>query len=129
MEDKLKKDSMESADSCGCGHEHAHHSHDEHEEHHDHEHHHHDEHCGCGCEDHKHEHHEHEHLHHHDEHCGCGAEIMTTTTTPTMLSPQSVSTFWRTSAALTVLPKWRNGSRLLKASKALPLLLQQNSFA
>ena len=104
MEDKLKKDSMESADSCGCGHEHAHHSHDEHEEHHDHEHHHHDEHCGCGCEnhdhedhehepphhhehcscgceDHKHEHHahehkhhEHEHPHHHDEHCGCGCE-------------------------------------------------------
>ena len=97
MEEKLKKDSMESADSCGCGHEHAHHSHDEHEEHHDHEHHHHDEHCGCGCEDHehedhehehhhhhehcgcgcedhKHEHHEHEHLHHHDEHCGCGCE-------------------------------------------------------
>ena len=95
MEEKLKKDSMKSADSCGCGHEHAHHSHDEHEEHHDHEHHHHDEHCGCGCEnhdhedhehepphhhehcscgceDHKHEHHEHEHLHHHDEHCGCG---------------------------------------------------------
>ena len=57
------------------------------------------------------------------------AEIMSTTITPTMLSPQSVSTFWRTSAALTVLPKWRNGSRLLKASKALPLLLQQNSFA
>ena len=57
------------------------------------------------------------------------AEIMSTTVTPTMLSPQSVSTFWRTSAALTVLPKWRNGSRLLKASKALPLLLQQNSFA
>ena len=97
MEDKLKKDSMESADSCGCGHEHAHHSHDEHEEHHDHEHHHHDEHCGCGCEnhdhedhehehphhhehcscgceDHKHEHHAHEHLHHHGEHCGCGCE-------------------------------------------------------
>ena len=97
MEEKLKKDSMKSADSCGCGHEHAHHSHDEHEEHHDHEHHHHDEHCGCGCEnhdhedhehepphhhehcscgceDHKHEHHEHEHLHHHDEHCGCGCE-------------------------------------------------------
>ena len=95
MEEKLKKDSMKSADSCGCGHEHAHHSHDEHEEHHDHEHHHHDEHCvcgcenhdhedhehehhhhhehcGCGCEDHKHEHHEHEHLHNHDEHCGCG---------------------------------------------------------
>ena len=57
------------------------------------------------------------------------AEIMSTTVTPTMLSPQSVSTFWRTSAALTVLPKWRNGFRLLKASKALPLLLQQNSFA
>ena len=57
MEEKLKKDSMKSADSCGCGHEHAHHSHDEHEEHHDHEHHHHDEHCGCGCEDHEHEHH------------------------------------------------------------------------
>ena len=104
MEEKLKKDSMKSADSCGCGHEHAHHSHDEHEEHHDHEHHHHDEHCGCGCEnhdhedhehepphhhehcscgceDHKHEHHahehkhhEHEHPHHHDEHCGCGCE-------------------------------------------------------
>ena len=102
MEDKLKKDSMESADSCGCGHEHAHHSHDEHEEHHDHEHHdehcgcgcenhdhedheheppHHHEHCSCGCEDHKHEHHahehkhhEHEHPHHHDEHCGCGCE-------------------------------------------------------
>ena len=97
MEEKLKKDSMKSADSCGCGHEHAHHIHDEHEEHHDHEHHHHDdhcvcgcenhdhedhehehphhhEHCGCGCEDHKHEHHEHEHLHHHDEHCGCGCE-------------------------------------------------------
>jgi len=74
MEDKLKKDSMESADSCGCGHEHAHHSHDEHEEHHDHEHHHHDEHCGCGCGDHEHEHHEHEHHHHHDEHCGCGCE-------------------------------------------------------
>ena len=52
MEEKLKKDSMKSADSCGCGHEHAHHSHDEHEEHHDHEHHHHDEHCGCGCENH-----------------------------------------------------------------------------
>ena len=74
MEEKLKKDSMKSADSCGCGHEHAHHSHDEHEEHHDHEHHHHDEHCGCGCEDHEHEHHAHEHLHHHDEHCGCGCE-------------------------------------------------------
>ena len=104
MEEKLKKDSMKSADSCGCGHEHEHHSHDEHEEHHDHEHHHHDEHCGCGCEnhdhedhehepphhhehcscgceDHKHEHHahehkhhEHEHPHHHDEHCGCGCE-------------------------------------------------------
>ena len=97
MEEKLKKDSMKSADSCGCGHEHAHHSHDEHEEHHDHEHHHHDEHCvcgcenhdhedhehehhhhhehcGCGCEDHEHEHHAHEHHHHHDEHCGCGCE-------------------------------------------------------
>ena len=102
MEEKLKKDSMKSADSCGCGHEHAHHSHDEHEEHHDHEHHdehcgcgcenhdhedheheppHHHEHCSCGCEDHKHEHHahehkhhEHEHPHHHDEHCGCGCE-------------------------------------------------------
>ena len=44
-----------------------------------------------------------------------GIMIMSTTFTPTMLSPQSVSTFWRTSAALTVLPKWRNGSRLLKA--------------
>ena len=74
MEEKLKKDSMESADSCGCGHEHAHHSHDEHEEHHDHEHHHHDEHCGCGCGDHEHEHHEPERHHHHDEHCGCGCE-------------------------------------------------------
>ena len=91
MEEKLKKDSMESADSCGCGcgHNHAHHSHDEHEEHHEHEHHHHDEHCGCGCEDHDHEHHdehcncgceEHEHEHHehehvhHDEHCNCGCE-------------------------------------------------------
>ena len=75
MEEKLKKDSMESADSCGCGcgHDHAHHSHDEHEEHHDHEHHHHDEHCGCGCEEHDHEHHEHEHEHH-DEHCNCGCE-------------------------------------------------------
>ena len=58
-----------------------------------------------------------------------GITSMSTMVTPTMLSPQSVSTFWRTSAALTVLPKWRNGSRLLKASKALPLLLQQNSFA
>ena len=91
MEEKLKKDSMESADSCGCGcgHNHAHHNHDEHEEHHEHEHHHHDEHCGCGCEDHDHEHHdehcncgceEHEHEHHehehvqHDEHCNCGCE-------------------------------------------------------
>ena len=76
MEEKLKKDSMESANSCGCGcgHDHAHHSHDEHEAHHDHEHHHHhDEHCGCGCEDHDHEHHEHEHVHH-DEHCNCGCE-------------------------------------------------------
>ena len=68
MEDKLKKDSMESADSCGCGHEHAHHSHDEHEEHHDHEHHHHDEHCVCGCENHEYEDHEHEHEHHHHHH-------------------------------------------------------------
>ena len=75
MEEKLKKDSMESADSCGCGcgHDHAHHSHDEHEEHHDHEHHHHDEHCDCGCEEHDQEHHEHEHEHH-DEHCNCGCE-------------------------------------------------------
>ena len=75
MEEKLKKDSMESADSCGCGcgHDHAHHSHDEHEEHHEHEHHHHDEHCDCGCEEHDHEHHEHEHEHH-DEHCYCGCE-------------------------------------------------------
>ena len=76
MEEKLKKDSMESANSCGCGcgHDHAHHSHDEHEAHHDHEHHHHhDEHCGCGCEDHDHEHHEHEHVHL-DEHCSCGCE-------------------------------------------------------
>ena len=76
MEEKLKKDSMESANSCGCGcgHDHAHHSHDEHEAHHDHEHHHHhDEHCGCGCEDHDHEHHEHEHEHL-DEHCSCGCE-------------------------------------------------------
>ena len=77
MEEKLKKDSMESADSCGCGcgcgHDHAHHSHDEHEEHHEHEHHHHDEHCDCGCEEHDHEHHEHEHEHH-DEHCNCGCE-------------------------------------------------------
>ena len=73
MEEKLKKDSMESANSCGCGcgHDHAHHSHDEHEAHHDHEHH--DEHCGCGCEDHDHEHHEHEHEHL-DEHCSCGCE-------------------------------------------------------
>ena len=76
MEEKLKKDSMESANSCGCGcgHDHAHHSHDEHEAHHDHEHHHHhDEHCGCGCEDHDHEHHEHKHEHL-DEHCSCGCE-------------------------------------------------------
>ena len=73
MEEKLKKDSMEYANSCGCGcgHDHAHHSHDEHEAHHDHEHH--DEHCGCGCEDHDHEHHEHEHEHL-DEHCSCGCE-------------------------------------------------------
>ena len=83
MEEKLKKDSMKSADSCGCSHEHAHHGHDEHEEHHghdeheehhDHEHHHHDEHCVCGCENHKHEHHAHEHQHNHNEHCGCGCE-------------------------------------------------------
>ena len=62
MEEKLKKDSMESANSCGCGcgcgHDHAHHSHDEHEEHHEHEHHH----------DHDHEHHHHDH----DGHCCCG---------------------------------------------------------
>ena len=44
-----------------------------------------------------------------------GIITMNTTTTPTTLSLQSVSTFWRTWAALTVLPKWRNGSRLLKA--------------
>lgn len=98
MEEKLKKNSMESEDSCGCGcgHEHADgHSHEEHEHHHhhddehcdcgckdhehEHEHHHHhdDDHCDCGCEDHDHEHHEHEHHHHHhhdDDHCDCGCE-------------------------------------------------------
>ena len=100
MEESLKKNSMESTDSCGCGcghdhhdeHEHAEHAHEEHHhyddehcgcgcedhdhEHHEHEHHHHDDdHCGCGCEDHDHEHHEHEHHHHHDDdHCGCGCE-------------------------------------------------------
>ena len=82
MEEKLKKDSMESSDSCGCeNHEHekhGHHHHEEHcgcgcedHEHEEHEHHHHEEHCGCGCEDHEHEEHEH---HHHEEHCGCGCE-------------------------------------------------------
>ena len=99
MEEKVKKNSMESTDSysCGCGHdhhdehEHAEHAHEEHHhyddehcgcgcedhdhEHHEHEHHHHDDdHCGCGCEDHDHEHHEHEHHHHDDDHCGCGCE-------------------------------------------------------
>ena len=88
MEESLKKNSMESTDSCGCGCGHDHHEEHEHEEHAHEEHHHHDdEHCGCGCEDHDHdhhehehhhhdhdhEHHEHEHHHHHDdEHCGCG---------------------------------------------------------
>ena len=95
MEESLKKNSMESTDSCGCGcghdhheeHEHEEHAHEEHHHHddehcgcgcedHEHEHHHHDhddDHCDCGCEDHDHEHHEHEHHHHHDdEHCGCG---------------------------------------------------------
>ena len=84
MEEKVKKNSMESTDSysCGCGHDH--HYDDEHcgcgcedhdHEHHEHEHHHHDDdHCGCGCEDHDHEHHEHEHHHHDDDHCGCGCE-------------------------------------------------------
>lgn len=83
MEESLKKNSMESTDSCGCGCGHDHHEEHEHEEHAHEEHHHHDdEHCGCGCEDHEHEHHhhdhehehhEHEHHHHHDdEHCGCG---------------------------------------------------------
>ena len=92
MEEKLKNNSMESADSCGCGCGHDHHdghSHDEHDDHkhehhhghnenhcgcedheHKHEHHHHDDddHCGCGCEDHDHEH------QHHDDHCGCDCE-------------------------------------------------------
>lgn len=88
MEESLKKNSMESTDSCGCGCGHDHHEEHEHEEHAHEEHHHHDDdHCGCGCEDHDHdhhehehhhhdhdhEHHEHEHHHHHDdEHCGCG---------------------------------------------------------
>ena len=99
MEEKVKKNSMESTDSysCGCGHdhhdehEHAEHAHEEHHhyddehcgcgcedhvhEHHEHEHHHHDDdHCDCGCEDHVHEHHEHEHHHHDDDHCDCGCE-------------------------------------------------------
>ena len=98
MEESLKKNSMESTDSCGCGcghdhheeHEHEEHAHEEHHHHddehcgcgcedHEHEHHHHDhddDHCNCGCEDHEHEHHEHEHHHHHhdDDHCGCGCE-------------------------------------------------------
>ena len=98
MEESLKKNSMESTDSCGCGcghdhheeHEHEEHAHEEHHHHddehcgcgcedHEHEHHHHDhddDHCDCGCEDHDHEHHEHEHHHHHhdDDHCGCGCE-------------------------------------------------------
>ena len=99
MEEKVKKNSMESTDSysCGCGHdhhdehEHAEHAHEEHHhyddehcgcgcedhvhEHHEHEHHHHDDdHCDCGCEDHDREHHEHEHHHHDDDHCGCGCE-------------------------------------------------------
>ena len=71
MEESLKKNSMESTDSCGCGCGHDHHEEHEHEEHAHEEHHHHDdEHCGCGCEDHD---HEHEH-HHDDDHCGCGCE-------------------------------------------------------
>lgn len=98
MEESLKKNSMESTDSCGCGcghdhheeHEHEEHAHEEHHHHddehcgcgcedHEHEHHHHDhddDHCDCGCEDHDHEYHEHEHHHHHhdDDHCGCGCE-------------------------------------------------------
>ena len=95
MEESLKKNSMESTDSCGCGCGHDHHEEHAHEEHHhhddehcgcgcedhdhEHEHHHHDhddDHCDCGCEDHEHEHHEHEHHHHHhdDDHCGCGCE-------------------------------------------------------
>ena len=53
MEEKVKKNSMESTDSysCGCGHDHHDHEH-EHDEHHHHDH---DEHCGCG----------HDHHHHH----------------------------------------------------------------
>ena len=74
MEESLKKNSMESTDSCGCGCGHDHHEEHEHEEHAHEEHHHHDdEHCGCGCEDHDHEH-EHHHHHHDDDHCGCGCE-------------------------------------------------------
>ena len=33
MEEKLKKDSMKSADSCGCGHEHHHHDDNDHDDH------------------------------------------------------------------------------------------------
>ena len=74
MEESLKKNSMESTDSCGCGCGHDHHEEHEHEEHAHEEHHHHDdEHCGCGCEDHDHEH-EHHHHHHDDDHWGCGCE-------------------------------------------------------
>ena len=74
MEESLKKNSMESTDSCGCGCGHDHHEEHEHEEHAHEEHHHHDdEHCGCGCEDHDHEHDDHHH-HHDDDHCGCGCE-------------------------------------------------------
>ena len=74
MEESLKKNSMESTDSCGCGCGHDHHEEHEHAEHAHEEHHHHDdEHCGCGCEDHDHEH-EHHHHHHDDDHCGCGCE-------------------------------------------------------
>ena len=74
MEESLKKNSMESTDSCVCGCGHDHHEEHEHEEHAHEEHHHHDdEHCGCGCEDHDHEH-EHHHHHHDDDHCGCGCE-------------------------------------------------------
>ena len=69
MEESLKKNSMESTDSCGCGCGHDHHEEHAHEEHHHHD----DEHCGCGCEDHDHEH-EHHHHHHDDDHCGCGFE-------------------------------------------------------
>ena len=72
MEESLKKNSMESTDSCGCGCGHDHHEEHEHEEHAHEEHHHHDdEHCGCGCEDHEHEHHHHDHD---DDHCDCGCE-------------------------------------------------------